>query len=159
MPVTQLRIRWSVAIASSAPVAVIGAAFCVLAIPPFGLGLGAAIVFVLLAGSMSVRRVRRRTLTVHPDVLVVQRDQYRLSVPWSRVTAVQSRRHQVVMRVEELVCAGAAVDAVSSSGRPSVLPKRLEGHPALSRVMVSLYSKDWKNGPIGEKVRAAGVHV
>ena len=138
---------------------VVCGALVALVLRPVVLGISLALVFALVFGSISVMRVRRRTLTVYDDVLVVQRDKYRLVVPWSGVTAVQSRRHQRLMDVEELVCSDARVEAIDSRGRASALPKGLQGHPALSRVMVSLYSKDWRSGPIGDKVRATGLAV
>lgn len=59
--------------------------------------------------------------------------------------------------VEELICSGARVEAIDSRGQASSVPKALRGHRALSRAMVSLYEKDWRSGPIGDTVRAAGV--
>jgi hypothetical protein len=56
------------------------------------------------------------------------------------------------MPVEELVCTGARVEPVSSRGESKKPPGRLEEHPALTRVMVSLYDKDWRSGPIGQRV-------
>ena len=128
-----------------------------LVIDPAWVGLVAGFVFALVLGSQIVSRVRRRTLTVFDDVLVVQRDQYKLIVPWHGIRAVQRRRHQKLMNVEELVCSGGQVEAVDSRGRASSLPQGLEQHPALTRVMVSLYAKDWRQGPIGDKVRGLGI--
>lgn len=159
LTVNQLHIRWPVAIGSSATVPVVSGVLIAVVLRPVTLGLVVAVAFAVAVGSISVIRVRRRTLTVYDDALVVQRDKYRLVVPWSGVTAVQRRRHQRVMDVEELVCSGARVEAVDSRGRASRLPKGLEAHPALSRVMVSLYSEDWKSGPVGDKVRSAGVGI
>lgn len=120
-------------------------------------GVVGAVVFALVMGFLNVTRVRRRLLTVRDDALVVQRDQYRLVVPWSGITAIQQRRHQRVMQVEELVCTGGTVEAIDSRGHARPLPGGLADHPALSRVMVSLYARDWRRGPIGEKVRALGI--
>ncbi|GAB3658218.1 hypothetical protein GCM10027596_14290 [Nocardioides korecus] len=156
---TQFRIRWPVALGTSLPVPVALGALLGLVIRPVALGVLEGVVLAAVFGLLGVLRVRRRTLTVHDDVLVVQRDQYRLVVPWASVTGVQRRRHQRVMAVEELVCSGARVEAVDSRGRTSRLPEKLTGHPALTRVMVSLYAEDWRSGPIGERVRAAGTVV
>lgn len=117
------------------------------------------ILFALAVGSQIVSRVRRRTITVFDDVLVVQRDQYRLVVPWQGIRAIQRRRHQKLMNVEEFVCSGGHVEAVDSRGRASTLPQGLEQHPALTRVMVSIYAKNWRQGPIGDKVRGLGLET
>jgi hypothetical protein len=157
--VTQLRIRRSVAAASSATLPVLVGLFLALEIRPLWAGILVGLALAVVATSVTTRRVRRRTLTVHDDVLVVQRDAYRLVVPWQGVTGVQRRKHQLVMDVEELLCTGASVEAVDSRGRVSRLPRGLSEHPALSRVMVSLFDKDWREGPIGQKVRDVGVDV
>jgi hypothetical protein len=130
-----------------------------LVIDPAWVGVVVGFVVALVMGSQIMIRVRRRTLTVFDDVLVVQRDQYRLIVPWQGIRAVQRRRHQMLMNVEELVCSGSQVEAVDSRGRASSLPHGLEQHPALTRVMVSLYAKDWSQGPIGERVRGLGIET
>ena len=154
---TQFRIRWPVALGTTLPVPVACSVLLALVVRPAALGLAAAASCVLVFGLLGVLRVRRRTLTVHDDVLVVQRDQYRLVVPWSGITGVQRRRHQWFVAVEELLCSGARVEAVDSRGRASRLPEKLAGHPALTRVMVTLYAEDWRSTPIGERVRAFGL--
>jgi hypothetical protein len=124
------------------------------------LWLGAGLGLFAAAGmfTISYRRVRSRTLTVSSDGLEVQRDKYRLFVPWTAVNTVQSRRHQLVMAVEELVVAGADVVALDHRGTSTNLPKQLvAAHPASTRVMVSLYDKDWRQGPIGHRLRQDGV--
>ena len=161
--VTRYRIRRSVAIATSATVptlcGLVVALLLTVTIDPAWVGLAAGFVSALVMGSHFVSRVRRRTLTVFDDALVVQRDQYRLIVPWQGITAVRLRRHQKLMTVEELVCSGSQVEAVDSRGRASALPHGLEQHPALTRVMVSLYAKDWRQGPLGDKVRDLGIET
>ena len=154
---TQFRIRWPVALGTTLPVPVACSVLLALVIRPVAVGLVVAAPCVLVLGLLGVLRVRRRTLTVFDDVLVVQRDQYRLVVPWSGITGVQRRRRQRLMAVEELLCSGARVEAVDSRGRASRPPEKLTGHEALTRVMVSVYAEDWRNGPIGERVRAVGV--
>lgn len=158
---TQYRIRLSVAIGTSVGVpvlagVVVGLVVALVGGPAWVAGV-AGCAFALAAGWYNVSRVRRRALMVFDDVLVVQRDRYRLVVPWQGVTAVQHRRHQGLLSVEELVCSGGRVEAVDSRGNASVLPEGLDGHPALTRVMVSLYSKRWRHGPIGDKLRALNI--
>lgn len=159
--VTQYRIRRSVAVLTTATIPTlwgltIGFLLAVV-LDPAWIGWVVATVLALVMGLQNVRRVRRRTLTVCDDFLVVQRDQYRLIVPWHGISAIQRRRHQKMMSVEELVCLGSRVDAVDSHGRASSLPQGLDQHPALTRVMVSLYVKDWRHGPIGTKLRSLGL--
>ena len=92
------------------------------------------------------------------DGLEVQRDTYRLLVPWPAVAAVQHRRHQLVVAVEELVVKSAEVVPLDHRGRSTSLDTELIAqHPAASRVMVSLYDKQWRRGPIGERLRRDGV--
>ena len=122
--------------------------------------LGATIGVVLASAefALSFRRVRRRTLTVTAEGLEVQRDKYRLLVPWPAIATVQHRRHQLVVAVEELVVKGADVVPLDYRGRSTSLDTTsLEGRPAASRVMVSLYDKQWRQGPIGERLRRDGV--
>ena len=73
--------------------------------------LGATIGVVLASAefALSFRRVRRRTVTVTAEGLEVQRDKYRLLVPWPAIAKVQRRRHQLVVAVDELVVTGADV--------------------------------------------------
>ena len=116
---------------------------------------------VLISGGMflvAYRRVRARTLTIDDDGLTVQRDAYRLVVPWGAVTGVERRRHQRVFDVEELVVSEARVVALDRRGKETeVVPDEVGDHPALKRVLVSAYDEDWREGPIGEQLRARGV--
>lgn len=122
------------------------------------LGVTIGLIAAVAVFTLNYRRVRRRTLTVTPDGLEVQRDKYRLVLPWSAVSKVQHRRHQRVMTVEELVISNASVAALDHRGRPTTLPHHLmRSHPAPTRVMVSLYDKSWRQGPIGERLRQDGV--
>jgi hypothetical protein len=159
--VHRYRLRRTVAAGSCATVPVLLFLLCVLRSDLVGsLLLGASIGLVAAAGvfTLNYQRVRRRTLTVTPDGLEVQRDTYRLIVPWSAVTKVQQRRHQMVMAVEELVADGASIVPLDSRGQTTTLPNQLvAGHPASTRVMVSLYDKSWREGPIGGRLRRAGV--
>lgn len=116
---------------------------------------------VLVSGGMflvAYRRMRGRTLTVDDDGLTVQRDAYRLVVPWPAVTGVERRRHQRVFDVEELVVSEAQVVALDRRGKGTeVVPDEVGDHPALKRVLVSAYDEDWRDGPIGEHLRSRGV--
>ncbi len=119
------------------------------------LGLGILVSAGMFALGFS--RVRRRSLTADDDGLVVQRDAYRLAVPWSAVTGVERRRHQV-FQVDELVVTEASVLALDHADRRTkVVPDEVGDHPATKRVMVSAYDADWRDGPIGDRLRAAGV--
>ncbi len=156
---TTYRIRPAVAVTTSATVPLlVVAAWVLLGLavdsPPTIVvgGLVAVLLFV-----RNVLRVRRRSLTVTDEALVVQRDAYRLVVPWSGVRGVQHRTHQVVMRAEELVVSGARVEEVDPRGRPTEVATQLDGHPATTRVMVSLYDRDWREGPIGRRLRDRGL--
>ncbi len=122
------------------------------------LGVVVGLVAAAAVFTLNYRRVRRRTLTVTPEGLEVQRDEYRLVVRWEAISKVQDRRHQRVMAVEELVVDGASVVPLDYRGRTMTLPSQLTaGHPAPTRVMVGLYDKSWRDGPIGERLRGNGV--
>jgi len=122
------------------------------------LGAGIGLFAAAAVFAFNYRRVRRRTLTVKREGLEMQRDQYRLIVPWTAIKGVQHRRHQRVMAVEELLVAGADIVPLDYRDQSTTLPQQLvAGHPAPTRVMVSLYDKDWREGPIGDRLRQDGV--
>ena len=154
-------LRRTVAVGSCAPLPVLLFTLCLLRAGLVGsLWLGASIGLVAAAAvfTFNYQRVRRRTLTVTTEGLEVQGDKYRLVVPWSGVTKVQQRRHQIVVAVEELVVDGASIVPLDSRGRTTTLPHQLvAGHPAPTRVGVSLYDKSWREGPIGAGLRQQGV--
>ena len=116
---------------------------------------------ILVSGAMFLvgfRRVRARTLTVDDVGMVVQRDAYRLAVPWGAVTGVERRRHQRVFQVDELLVSEAQVVALDRKGKETkVVPDEVRDHPATKRVLVSAYDEDWRGGPVGEQLRARGV--
>lgn len=106
----------------------------------------------------SLRPVRRRFLTVTPAGLEVQRDAYALRARWDQVVGVQRRRHQGLIPVEELLLAAAEVVPRTSTGKVKPPPGSLQGHPATTRVMVSVYDRAWREGPIGDHLSGlAGV--
>lgn len=113
-----------------------------------GILLGVALAAGLTTSSL--RRVRRRVLTVSPVGLEVQRDGYALRVRWDQVVGVQRRRHQGLIPVEELVLASAEVVPRTSTGKVKAPPASLQGHPATTRIMVSVYDRAWREGPIGD---------
>ncbi|WP_459983763.1 hypothetical protein [Nocardioides sp. AN3] len=122
--------------------------------------LAGAVVFALVLlfnVPRTYARIRRRTLTVTKAGLDVQRDQYRLHIPWSGVTAVARRRHQLVWKVEELIIGGAEVVALGANGEPTNPPEGLHGHAATTRILLSLYSPNWREEPIGECLRQLGI--
>jgi hypothetical protein len=159
--VHRYRLRSAVAVSTCATAPVALFLTCLVLSGLVGLlWLGAAVGFFAAAAvfTLNYRRVRRRTLTVKPEGLEVQRDQYRLLVPWTAINGVQHRRHQRVMAVEELVVTGADVVPLDNRDQSTSLPQQLlAGHPAPTRVMVSLYDKDWREGPIGDRLRNIGV--
>ncbi|BDO43565.1 hypothetical protein [Cellulomonas sp. NTE-D12] len=138
------------------PVAVgVGAAVFV---RPFWLGIVLGVALAAGLTSNSLRRVRRRFLTVAPAGLEVQRDGYALRVRWDQVVGVQRRRHQGLIPVEELVLASAEVVPRTSTGKVKAPPASLQRHPASTRIMVSLYDAAWREGPIGDHLQGlAGV--
>lgn len=151
------RIRRLVAAGTSATVPLPVLVTATILIQPVTLGITVGLLVAAALFTPSYVRVRRRTLTVTDEGLEVQRDQYRLFVPWRGVRKVQRRRHQVLLAVEELVVTDAHVAALDRRGRTTSVPNRLSNHPAQSRVMVSLYDKQWRRGPIGDRLRLDGV--
>jgi hypothetical protein len=49
--------------------------------------------------------------------------------------------------------------ALDHRDQATTLPKGSEGHPATSRVQVSLYHRNWASGLIGEHLRAHGMTI
>jgi hypothetical protein len=149
--VTRYRIRWPVVLGSTLPVPLLCGVLIALPFDnPVRLVIG--LLTVVVATAISAAKVRRRSLEVGDDGLVEQRDDYRLHVPWDSITGVQRRRHQVVVPVEELLSTGARMEPVDSRGQTRTPRDGMEEYPALTRVMVSLYDKDWRSGPIGQRV-------
>jgi len=153
----QLRIRKAVALVDAAALPVLPVVVALLvgvfAGPPVTVP---AVVFasvLVLAIPLSYRRVRRRTLTVSNEGLEVQRDQYRLRVSWDDVTGTALRRHQLLFNVDELHVRNAQVLALDANGRATTPPDRLAGHPATTRIQVSLFDAHWRTGPIGKYLR------
>lgn len=117
-------------------------------------------VLVLLAfGTWSMLRASRRALTLTDDGLQLQRDTYRLEAPWHMVVGVDRGRRRGLLRADELILADSRITALDHRNETTTLPKRLQGHPATSRVQVSLYDRDWASGPIGEYLRARGIPI
>lgn len=109
--------------------------------------------WLVLVAALTVRslvRVRRRTLTVGADGLEVQRDSYAMRVTWDQVVGVRRRLHHGVIPVDELVLSGSVVVPRGSTGKVKAPSSSLSTHPATTRILVSLYDKRWRDGPIGE---------
>ncbi|MFD6177867.1 MULTISPECIES: hypothetical protein [unclassified Isoptericola] len=157
----QLRLRPAVVLVSAVvpPVAVTAAAFGLAALVGPS-GVAGAVAFgavMLLSVPFAWARARRRTLTVSDDGLAVQRDRYRLQVPWDHVTGVARRRHQLLLVVDELQVRDPEILALDSRGRATVLPPGLGAHPATTRIQVSLYDLDWRDGPVGAHLGREGI--
>jgi len=144
------RIRWPWALATSAGAPVILGVMIALLIQPVWFGATVGSTFMIAMTALTLRKVRRRTLTVTDSGLEVQRDRYALIVGWDDVARARRRRHQLVVPVEELVLSGSEVVARSSNGKSTSLPPALTGHPATRAILISLYDKGWRRGPIGD---------
>ncbi len=153
------QLRWSIAAGTTAVLPVLLGAVIAVTLRPVGLGVGLGVAVALAFGVTAARRVRRRTLTVFANGLTVQRDKYALTAPWSAVTGVRQRKLQGLLPVDELVLSESTVLPRDSRGRPSTVPAGLAGHPALLRIQVSLYDRDWRAGLIGAELRRHGVDV
>lgn len=152
-----MRVRWPLALSSSALVPILLGVVIAIVVRPVGLGVGLAVVVAGALLAIAVRRVRRRTLIPAPDGLVVQRDGYGLHTPWEAVVSVRRRRLQGILPVEELVLSESTPIARNSKGRTSPLPSNLAAHPAALRIQVSVYDKHWRDGPVGNELRRYGV--
>ena len=151
---TPLPIRWPVAVLSSLTIPVVSGLLCLVFLRPLAMGAGIGLVLAVAILLPACGRIRRRTLQVDASGLTVQRDTYRMRAGWDDVVGVQRRRHQGLLVVDELVLADSSLEAVDSRGRPSTIPDDLPGQPATRRVMVSLYDKEWRTGPVGEHLPA-----
>ncbi|MFI2486892.1 hypothetical protein ACH47X_08280 [Promicromonospora kroppenstedtii] len=115
-----------------------------------------AVVYVVVSVVLMIRmyrQARRRTLTVSDTSLVVQRDAYRIGAPWSEVVGIDRKRRQGLL-ADELVLASPVVTFVDAADKPTRVPKAAAGHPALQRIQVSFYDKNWREGPIGDRLRS-----
>ena len=104
-------------------------------------------------------RASRRALTLSDDGVQLQRDKCRLDAPWHTVVGVDRGRRRGLVKADELILADSRIIALDHRNQATTLPKRLQGHPATSRVQVSLYDRDWASGPIGERLRARGITI
>lgn len=119
------------------------------------------LVVAAVLATTRVIRVRQRSLTVTEDGLEVQRDRYALQVPWASFTGVEHRRLQGLIPVEELVASSSVVIPRLSNGKPGSVPKALQAQsdPAPTRIQVSSYDRNWRAGPIGDRLRAHNVPI
>ena len=147
------RVRWPWALATSAALPAIIGVLVALLVRPVWVGSTVGSTLMIASTALSLRRVRRRTLTVTDSGLEVQRDKYAMIVGWNEVVGVRRRRHQLFIPVEELVLSGSELVARSSSGKSTSLPPSLSGHPATRRILVSLYDKGWRHGPVGDHMQ------
>jgi hypothetical protein len=143
-------LRWGPTLLTTAPVPVLLGVAVALLVHPLALGVAAGLVVAAIITAARAQRVRRRTLTILDDGLEVQRDSYALHIPWANVTGVRHRRLQGLLAVEELIVTNALVIERDSRGKAAAPPAKLTGSPALSRVQVSLYDQNWRQGPIGK---------
>ncbi|WP_343986265.1 hypothetical protein [Terrabacter terrae] len=118
-----------------------------------------AVLVSLAFGTWIMLRGSRRALTLTDDGVQVQRDKYRMDVPWHTVVGVDRGRRRGLVRADELILADSRIVALDHRNQTTTLPKGLQGHPATSRVQVSLYDRDWASGPIGEHLRARGITI
>lgn len=153
---TTYRLRWPIALLQAFLVPGVGGLLVALVVQPWPIGLTLGLALAASFGGLTLARARRRTLTVSDAGLAVQRDRYALSARWEEVTGIQRRRHQGVA-VDELVLGHSTLVARTSTGREQDLPGDLEGHPATTRIQVSFYDKEWRDGPIGEQLRRRGI--
>lgn len=151
------RIRRSVALGSSLTVPLVCCLVVVAIIRPLTLGIAVGLGFAVAMTVANYTRVRRRSLTVSAEGLEVQRDTYGMFVPWPGVLRIQRRRHQWLFDVEELVVTDSRLLGRDSRGRPRALPEKLHQHPAGQRILLSLYDKEWRRGPIGEQLTRQGI--
>ncbi|MFD6445077.1 hypothetical protein ACFWEJ_08240 [Promicromonospora sp. NPDC060204] len=154
---TVYRIRQDLAVLLVLPIPILTAAISLVLITtqqPVLVAL--AVVYIAVSMVLAIRmyrRVRNRTLTVSESGVTVQRDAYRIEAPWSEVVGIDRKRRQGLL-ADELVLANPVVTFVDAAGKPTRVPKAAAGHPALQRIQVSFYDKSWREGPIGDRLRA-----
>ena len=146
-------LRWVPTLLSTAPVPILLGVAVALLLRPLALGIAGGVVVAAIITAVRAQRVRRRTLTITEDGLQVQRDSYALDIPWTNITGTRSRRLQGMLPVEELIVTDARIIERDSRGKAAAPSSKLAGSPALTRVQVSLYDKNWRSGPIGERLR------
>ncbi|SOD72493.1 hypothetical protein SAMN05892883_1884 [Jatrophihabitans sp. GAS493] len=152
------RIRWSYAIGTSLTAPVIVGLVIVLVLRPFVLGFTVAVILGAVNAGITVRRMRRRWMSVDEVGIQVQRDKYGLKVPWDAIQSVRRRRLQGFLQVDEFVLSHSEIVPRDSHGHDVAPPKNLGENPeSTERIQVSVYDKNWRHGVIGETLRSRGV--
>ncbi|SDJ40913.1 hypothetical protein SAMN05444157_3231 [Frankineae bacterium MT45] len=154
------RIRWSYAIGTSLTAPVIVGLVIVIVLRPLLLGLAVAVLLGAVNAAITVRRMRRRWMSVDEEGIQVQRDKYGLKVPWDAIVSVRRRRLQGFLQVDEFVLSHSEVVPRDSHGKQTPPPKNLDQNPeSTERIQVSVYDKNWRHGVIGETLRSRGVRL
>jgi hypothetical protein len=155
--VTTYRIRWVIAIGTTLPLPLFGGLVIAVALRPRLLGIAVGLVVALIFTARMSVRIRRRSLTITPTGLDVQRDTYAMQVPWEAIVAVTKYRIQRYLPVEELRFTQAELIGRTSRGQVRSAPDLPAGAPALHRIQVSLYDRHWRAGPIGDELRRRAI--
>jgi hypothetical protein len=151
------RIRWVIALTTTLWPLILGGILLITVLRPLVAAIPAATAVVVIFGAMKVIRVRRRSLTATASGLDVQRDFYAIHVPWSSITGVQNRRLQGILSVEELTLSDVELIGRDSRDRTRAIGSKVSGHPATTRIQISLYDPAWRGGPIGRELARRGV--
>jgi hypothetical protein len=107
---------------------------------------------VALAGSLGPRAIRARSLTLTDEGLKHAKGYtYRLTASWDDVVGVQ-RRGIGFLKFEELRLRAPAPDQAVSPG-PSRAPKQISDR----YILLGLYDRHWRTGPVGTALRAHGI--
>ena len=130
---TTYPLRWPVALTRAFLAPGFGGVVVAVLVDPWPVGLMLGLALAASFGAPTLARARRRTLTVNADTLRLQLDDDALEVRWEEVTGIHRRRLGGLLPVEELAL-----------GERRTVP-------------VSLYDKAWRDGPIGERLRASGI--
>jgi len=153
----RFRPRWKIAVFISSWLPLLGAAFIATFVRPIDTRLVIAILVLVVSPLPTIRRVRKRSLTVTDDGLELQRDRYALRVPWDAVSGVRRCRLQGVMAVDELQLADSTLIGRNSRGRNQQISPRVRKHAGARCIHISIYDKDWRDGRIGTELRSRGV--
>jgi len=130
---TTYPLRWPVALTRAFLAPGVGGVVVAVLVDPWPVGLMLGLALAASFGAPTLARARRRTLTVNADTLRLQLDDDALEARWEEVTGIHRRRLGGLLPVEELAL-----------GERRTVP-------------VSLYDKAWRDGPIGERLRASGI--
>jgi len=121
-----------------------------------------AVLWALVAGAAGVAsamytvfRLRKSSLAVTDEGLIVDRIKYRLHVRWADFEGVNPEKWMGLVRTEALVFRPGRFEPALSPG----FQRRLIARGCDRVIRISVYDADWRTGPIGQRLLDTPVDV